>query len=88
MARVRYYGPQYYESAVLDVISGRESSWISEYPLIIEFREGASFLLVCSIDKERALLLDVSCTPEFDRHLWQQGSLPCRIPYEAKNICK
>ena len=88
MARVHYYGPQYFESAVQEVIRGTDSSWIEQYPLVAEFNGGASYLLVCSADKSRALLLDASCTPEFDWHLWQAGLIPCRIPDEAKRFCK
>ena len=88
MARVHYYGPQYFESAVQEVIRGTDSSWIDKYSLVAEFTGGASYLLVCSADKSRALLLDASCTPEFDWHLWQAGPIPCRIPDEAKRFCK
>ena len=87
-ARIISSGPSDYDSILQALIQENPNSIVRAYPIYGMYTGNASILLACSQDKTQGLLLDISCTPQFDQHLWQQGNLPCQIPLEAQNACK
>lgn len=87
-ARVMSSGAAEYDRILQNLILENPNPIVREYPIYGMYTNNASILLVCSQDNSRGLLVDASCTANFDQHLWQQGTLPCQIPAEIQNLCK
>lgn len=87
-AKLMTVGPAEYDSVLHDLIAENPNPIVRSYPIYGVYSGNTSFLLVCSPDRSQGLLLDASCTANFDNHLWQQGTLPCQFPAEIQNVCR
>lgn len=44
-------------------------------------------ILVCTGDGKRGLFEDAECTPEVDRRVWADRSIPCQFTLKTETIC-
>ncbi len=60
----------------------------SAYTLHVSLDDAHAVVIVCSKDKNLALLEDAGCSSEMDRHLWKEDPpKPCKITLKAKEVC-
>ena len=59
----------------------------SGYQLKVLREDHHASVLVCSADGARALLEDVGCTAEMDKHAWQSKAYACVFTLSPKDLC-
>ena len=62
-------------------------SAVSEFHISVKRDGDNAVLILCTKDQQRALIEDISCTPQIDFISWEQGVLPCVFTYDAVNAC-
>lgn len=87
-AKLISLGPTEYDNILQTLIAENPNPIVRAYPIFGVYSKNTSFLLACSPDRSQGLLVDASCTANFDFHLWQQGPLPCQFPAEIQNVCR
>jgi len=87
-AKLMSLGPAEYDNILQIIIAENPNPIVRAYPIFGVHSNNTSFLLACSPDRSQGLLVDASCTANFDFHLWQQGFLPCQFPAEIQNVCR
>jgi hypothetical protein len=75
------------EAATADDPGLREP--FKEYWLSVSVAGRNSAVLVCSLDRQRALLEDAGCTARLERHAWRETPPPpCASTLNPSAICK
>lgn len=60
----------------------------SEYTVRVLNQDRHAVVLVCNKEGKYALLEDVGCSPELDKHLWKgQTPVPCAFSLSPSTIC-
>lgn len=60
----------------------------TQYSLQAVRQGGHAVLLVCTSDGQQALLEDLGCSPELDRHTWKIKPLqPCHPVIDVERVC-
>lgn len=62
-------------------------SAMSDFFISVKRDGDNAVLLLCTVDKQRALLEDIACTPQIDFKPWDQGDLPCVFTLDASRAC-
>jgi hypothetical protein len=61
----------------------------ADYTVRIYQENRHSIVLICTKDGDRALLEDTNCTPEVDRHHWEETPpKPCEFTLSVPAVCR
>lgn len=76
-------GPELLEAAVLN---SAELEFFSDYQIFVKKQGNNAILLMC--DENTALLEDVGCNANFDKHHWQASPITrCGFTLDSSKIC-
>ena len=59
----------------------------TEYSIMIKNDNGIAVVLMCNINKEKALLEDAACSGELEGSLLFEQNLPCTFHLNIKEVC-
>jgi len=60
---------------------------LSTYKGLVVRGTADGIILVCTGDGKRGLFEDAECTPNVDRPVWADSSIPCQFTLNTEAIC-